>query len=249
MIGLSVTHWLMGADGWHFEPGPGVVADPFQNASCMHQVYTAAKSDYTGRVTVPVLWDKAQDTIVSNESADIIRMFNNAFDDVGATSGDYYPEPLRAEIDALNARIYDTVSNGVYKAGFATSQGAYEAAVMPLFEMLDELEVRLEHQRFLVGSLPTEADWRLFPTLVRFDAVYHGHFKCSLRRLMDYPNLWAYTRDLYAQPGVAQTINMDHVRQHYYGSHESINPTRVVPVYPPAIDFTLDAGRERLGRR
>jgi putative glutathione S-transferase len=192
---------------------------------------------------VPVLWDKARRTIVSNESADIIRMLNSAFDGVGATPGDSYPAPLRGEIDALNARIYDTLNNGVYKAGFATAQDAYEAAIGPLFETLDWLEDRLDSRRFLAGDQPTEADWRLFTTLVRFDPVYVGHFKCNIRRLADYPNLSAYTRDLYQWPGVAGTVDLTHIKRHYYMSHPTINPTRIVPV-GPRIDYSLPHGRD-----
>ncbi|WP_181705079.1 glutathione S-transferase family protein [Chthonobacter rhizosphaerae] len=245
-IGLSVVNWLMGPEGWTFEDGPGVVPGPVVGAKRLHQVYTAADPAFTGRVTVPVLWDKRTGTIVSNESAEIIRMFNSAFDAVGATPGDYYPPDLRAEIDALNGEIYDRVNNGVYKAGFATTQAAYEKAVHPLFDMLDRLEDRLADRRFLCGERVTEADWRLFTTLVRFDAVYVGHFKCNIRQLKDYPNLWAYARDLYQWPGVAATVHFDHIKGHYYQSHGTINPTGVVPA-GPAIDWTEPHGRERLG--
>jgi len=232
MISLSVVHWYMGHQGWTFEPGDGVIADPIHDAHYLHEAYTGADPEYSGRVTVPVLWDKQTETIVSNESSEIIRMFNSAFDRVGALPGDYYPQEQREEIDAINARIYSKVNNGVYKAGFATTQEAYEEAVFPLFETLDWLEQRLSHQRYLMGDRLTEADWRLFTTLVRFDPVYVGHFKCNIRRLADYPNLWAYTRDLYQHEGVADTINMHHIKDHYYGSHETINPTGVVPVGP-----------------
>ena len=236
-IAFSVTHWLHGpgkagpsSRGRAWSPTPSTAP------RCLHEVYTAADPRYTGRVSVPVLWDKRQQTIVSNESADIIRMFNSAFDQVGARDGDYYPADLRAEIDALNQRIYDTVNNGVYKAGFATSQDAYEEAVRPLFETLDWLEQRLSAQRFLCCERQTEADWRLFTTLVRFDPVYVGHFKCNLRRLVDYPNLWSYTRKLYQTPGVRETVDFGHIKRHYYQSHVTINPTGVVPV-GPEIDF------------
>lgn len=232
MISVSVVHWFMAENGWTFQPGEGCVADPINDAEFMYQVYTAALSDYSGRVTVPVLWDKHQKTIVSNESPEIIRMFNTAFDGIGATVGDFYPEPLREEIDSLNERIYDTVNNGVYKSGFATTQEAYEEAVGPLFDTLDWLEERLAKQRYLTGNTITEADWRLFTTLIRFDPVYVGHFKCNVRRISDYTNLSGYVRDLYQQPGIASTVNMDHIKQHYYSSHESINPSRVVPVGP-----------------
>lgn len=247
MISVSVVHWMMGDQGWTFAPGAGVVPDPIHKADVLHQVYTAAAPDYSGRVTVPVLWDKKTATIVSNESSEIIRMLNTAFDEFGARPGDYYPEPLRTEIDALNTRIYDTLNNGVYKAGFATTQAAYEAAVMPLFDTLDWLENRLAHQRFLVGHTVTEADWRLFTTLVRFDAVYHGHFKCNLRRISDYPNLSNYLRDLFQHPGVKATVDMDHIKNHYYASHDTINPTRVVPTGPADIlaDFAAPHDRNR----
>jgi putative glutathione S-transferase len=242
MISLSVVHWYMGHQGWTFEPGEGVIADPLHNAHYMHEVYTGADPDYSGRVTVPVLWDKKTDTVVSNESSEIIRMFNSAFDDIGAIPGDYYPQEWREEIDEVNAKVYSNVNNGVYKAGFATTQEAYEEAVIPLFETLDWLEDRLSKRRYLMGDRLTEADWRLFTTLVRFDPVYVGHFKCNIRRLADYPNLWAYTRDLYQHEGVADTINMHHIKHHYYGSHETINPTGVVPV-GPALNLNKPHGR------
>ena len=197
---------------------------------------------------MPVLWDKARGTIVSNESSEIIRMMNSAFDRVGAKPGDYYPEPLRPEIDAINARVYDTVNNGVYKAGFATTQEAYEEAVGPLFETLEWLDRRLADRRFLLGEALTEADIRLWTTLVRFDPVYVGHFKCNLRRLVDLPNLWAYARDIYAVPGVADTVNFEHIKRHYHESHRNLNPAGIVPV-GPVLDFTAPHGRERLGRR
>ncbi len=197
-IDVSVVHWLMGDDGWTFEPGEGVIADPVNHVRLMREIYALADARYTGTVTVPVLWDKQRKTIVNNESADIIRMFNSAFDALPTTAvGDYYPEALRQQIDDINARVYDTVNNGVYRSGFARSQEAYEEAVRPLFETLDGLEQRLAEQPYLVGEQITEADWRLFTTLIRFDSVYVGHFKCNLRRLVDYPNLWAYTRQLY----------------------------------------------------
>jgi glutathionyl-hydroquinone reductase len=241
-ISLSVTHWLMAENGWHFEPAEGVVPDAVMGADYLWQVYAKADPHYSGRVTVPVLWDRQRGTIVSNESADIIRMLNSAFDGVGAAPGDYYPAALRGEIDALNARIYDTVNNGVYKAGFATTQEAYEEAVFPLFETLDWLEARLARQRWLYGDVLTEADWRLFTTLLRFDPVYHGHFKCNLRRLVDYPALWSYTRELYQHPGVRGTVNMAHIKRHYYMSHTTINPHRVVPA-GPVLDFDAPPSR------
>ncbi len=243
MISLSVVHWYMAENGWTFADGDGVVADPIHDANYMYQVYQAADASYTGRVTVPVLWDKQRDTIVSNESADIIRMFNSAFDGIGATAGDYYPEPLRDEIDEINARVYTTVNNGVYKAGFATTQEAYEEAVEPLFESLEWLDDRLSTRRYLLGERITEADWRLFTTLLRFDPVYVGHFKCNRRRIVDFEHLWPYVRDLYQVPGVAGTVHMDHIKSHYYASHETINPTRIVPVGPD-IDFSEPHGRD-----
>lgn len=248
MIPLSVVHWYMAGNGWTFADGDGVVADPIHDADYMYQVYQAADPGYTGRVTVPVLWDRHKNTIVSNESADIIRMFNSAFDGIGATEGDYCPEDLREEIDAINARVYTTVNNGVYKAGFATTQEAYEEAVEPLFDSLDWLDDRLATQRYLLGDRITEADWRLFTTLLRFDPVYVGHFKCNLRRIVDYPNLWPYVRDLYQVPGIAETVHMDHIKSHYYGSHDTINPTRIVPVGPD-IDFSVPHDRDALSGR
>jgi len=245
MISVSVVHWYMAENGWTFADGDGVVPDPIHDADYLYQVYQAADASYTGRVTVPVLWDKTKHTIVSNESADIIRMFNSAFDGIGATEGDYYPEGLRKEIDEINARVYTTVNNGVYKAGFATTQEAYEEAVEPLFESLEWLDGRLSTQRYLMGDRITEADWRLFTTLLRFDPVYVGHFKCNRRRIVDFENLWPYVRDLYQVPGVAETVHMDHIKSHYYGSHETINPIRIVPVGPD-IDYSEPHGRDAL---
>ena len=240
-IGLSVTHWLMGEQGWSFEEGPGVIPDPILGARHLHELYVAADRHYTGRVTVPVLWDRERGTIVSNESADIVRMLNGAFDAAGARpvadwAADLWPEPLRAEIEAVNARVYATINNGVYRAGFATTQEAYEEAVTALFETLDWLEERLSRQRTLLGEAPTEADVRLFTTLVRFDAVYHGHFKCNLRRISDYPSLWRFTRDVHDWPGVAETVDFTHIKRHYYQSHPTINPNRIVPLFVP--DFS-----------
>lgn len=232
MIGVSVVHPHMGDQGWAFTPGDGVIPDTVNQCGFMHQLYTLNQSDYSGRVTVPVLWDKHQKCIVNNESSEIIRMFNSAFDAVGASKGDYYPQSLRPAIDAVNELVYDKVNNGVYKAGFATKQAAYDEAVTDLFDALDALEARLGEQPWLAGDQVTEADWRLFTTLIRFDAVYHGHFKCNLRRIADMPNLWRLTRLLYHWPGVAQTINFDHIKSHYYGSHPTINPTGIVPKGP-----------------
>jgi glutathionyl-hydroquinone reductase len=241
-ISLSVTHWHMGENGWSFDPGPGVIPDPIHNAKYLYQVYLADDPKASGRATTPVLWDKAQGRIVNNESADIMGMFNKAFDSVGAQPGDYYPVQLRSDIDALNERIYQDLNNGVYKAGFATSQEAYEEAAMAVFTMLDELEERLARSRYLFGERPVETDWRLFTTLVRFDAVYVGHFKCNLRRLVDYPNLWRYARDLFRQPGISETVNFDHIRNHYYTSHRAINPNGIVPI-GPELDFSAGNGK------
>jgi glutathionyl-hydroquinone reductase len=232
MIGVSVTHWLMLEHGWTFDDGPGVVPDTVNGARYLHQVYTAAEPHYSGRVTVPVLWDTKRKTIVNNESSEIVRMLNSAFDGIGAAPGDYYPADLRDEIDALNQRIYGTVNNGVYKSGFATTQAAYEEAVMPLFDTLDYLDVMLEARPYLTGDRLTEADIRLFTTLVRFDVVYHGHFKCNVRRIADYPNLSRFLRGLYQMPGIAATVNFEHIKRHYYESHRTINPTGIVPAGP-----------------
>lgn len=245
MISVSVVGMTMLEHGWTFDTTDGSTGDALFGSSYMHQVYTKADPGYTGRVTVPVLWDKQSGTIVSNESADILRMLNSAFDTIGATPGDYWPEHLRAGIEPVNERIYHTVNNGVYKSGFSTTQEAYEEALYPLFESLDWLEGRLASQRYLMGDTLTEADIRLFTTLVRFDPVYVGHFKCNLRRLVDYPNLWAYTRDIYALPGVADTVHMDHIKTHYYASHKSINPSGVVPAGPD-IDFSEPHRRQAL---
>jgi glutathionyl-hydroquinone reductase len=232
MIDVSVVHWLMLENGWEFREGPGVVPDPIHGARYLHEVYTAADRAYTGRVTVPVLWDKATGTIVNNESSELIRMLGAAFDGVGATPGDFYPAARRDEIDAVNARVYATLNNGVYRAGFATTQAAYEEAVVPLFETLDWLETRLATARWLVGDTMTEADIRLFTTLVRFDPVYVGHFKCNIRRIADYPGLARFVADMLRVPGIADTVNMEHIKRHYYESHRTINPTGIVPVGP-----------------
>ncbi len=245
IISVSVTHWHLGENGWTFEPGEGVVQDTVNYFHHLHQLYTASQPNYTGRVTVPVLWDKKTKKIVSNESSEIIRMFNTAFDGVGARSGDYYPRDLRGEIDEINSSIYDTVNNGVYKAGFATTQKAYEDAIEPLFKTLDWLDIHLTKNRYLIGDRITEADWRLFTTLVRFDPVYLGHFKCNLRRIADYSNLTGYVRELYQQPGIGSTVNIQHIKKHYYGSHDKINPTRLVPV-GPNIDYSLPHGRSNI---
>jgi glutathionyl-hydroquinone reductase len=247
-VPISVVHWRMLERGWTFDDGPGVVPDPILGAGYLHQVYLAADPSYTGRVTTPALWDRQTGTIVSNESAEILRMFNSAFDRVGARAGDYCPTELSEEIDRLNDRIYDTVNNGVYQAGFATTQEAYDGAVGPLFETLDWLEARLAQQRYLCGERLTEVDIRLLVTLLRFDLIYHGHFKCNARRIADYPNLSNYARDLYQVPGVAATFNPMHAKRHYYESHRTINPSGIVPVGPAlAFDRPHDRGRFAAG--
>ena len=246
VISMSVVNAYMGPEGWTFEPGPGVVADDINGASRLHQVYTKADPTYSGRVTVPVLWDKQRKTMVSNESADIIRMLNTAFNDVGGNDLDLYPADVQAEIDELNDFIYPNVNNGVYRAGFATEQGPYDEAVRALFAALDRLEGRLATRRYLTGERISEADWRLFTTLVRFDAVYVGHFKCNIRELRDYPNLWGYLRDLYQQPGIADTVDIDYIKEHYYRSQVAVNPTGVIPA-GPSIDFAAPHGRAAPG--
>lgn len=246
MIDVSVVNPLMLSEGWELNRDfPGATGDALYRLERLYQLYLKADANYSGRVTVPVLWDRQNETIVSNESADIIRMFNTAFDDLGARPGDYYPHALRADIDAWNERIYDRVNNGVYKAGFATKQSAYEEAVQALFDELDVLEKHLSTNRYLVGGRITEADWRLFTTLIRFDAVYVGHFKCNLHRIADYPALSGYVRELYQVPGVAETVNLQHIQHHYYRSHKTINPTGIVPA-GPVQDFTAPHGRETL---
>ncbi|MEM6497540.1 MAG: glutathione S-transferase family protein [Pseudomonadota bacterium] len=245
MIDVSVVHWEMREHGWTFADGEDVVADPIHNAKFMHQVYTAAKADYTGKVTVPTVWDKQKGTIASNESSEIIRMFNSAFDGVGARPGDYYPEALRAEIDRVNTRVYHDINNGVYKSGFAKSQAAYDKAVTALFDALDWAEDLLGERRYMAGDTFTEADIRLFTTLIRFDPVYHTHFKCNKRRLSEFPRLWALTKEIYAMPGVAETTNFDHIRRHYYESHLDINPMGIVPLMPE-MDLSEVSGVQRL---
>lgn len=232
LISVSVVNPYMGEHGWTFQAGSGVIADPVQQSRYLYQLYTKAQHDYSGRVTVPMLWDLKQNTIVNNESSELLRMLNSAFDGLGAKEGDYTPAHLLDDIDAINAVVYDRVNNGVYKAGFATSQNVYEEEVKRLFTTLDELEARLSKQPYLVGNDITEADWRLFTTLIRFDSVYFGHFKCNLKPLSQYKNLWSYTRELYQWPGVAATVNFQHIKQHYYTSHPTINPNRIVPVGP-----------------
>ncbi|MFI0847295.1 glutathione S-transferase family protein [Mesorhizobium sp. IMUNJ 23232] len=246
VISVSVVHHFMGKDGWTFLAEDGATGDDLYGLDFLHQIYTKADPRYSGRVTVPVLWDRKEQTIVSNESPEIIRMLNAAFDEWGDKSVDFYPEALRTEIDEINALVYPAINNGVYRAGFATTQEAYEEAFGELFSALDTLEERLSRQCYLVGGKITEADWRLFTTLARFDPVYVGHFKCNLRRIADYPNLSNYLRDLYQVLGVAETVNMHHIKSHYYGSHTTINPTRIVPV-GPAIDYTAPHDRGRFG--
>lgn len=245
VVPVSVVNWYMGDEGWTFAPGEGVIADPVFGAARLYEIYQKADSRFTGRVTVPVLWDTKTRTIVNNESSEIIRMFNSAFDGVGAKPGDFYPEALRGEIDTINQRVYSTLNNGVYKSGFATTQEAYEAAVYPLFETLDWLEARLSERRYLTGADFTEADVRLFTTLIRFDAVYVGHFKTNLKRLVDYPNLWAYTREIYQNPVIHRTVDFDHIKKHYYASHRGVNPAGIVPA-GPLVDYDEPHGRERL---
>lgn len=244
-VSLSIVHWHMGPDGWKFATDNGSAGDPLYEAELLRDLYLKVDPRYSGRVTVPILWDKETATIVSNESSDIIRMFNSAFDQLGAADIDFYPKHLRQEIDEVNRRVYDSVNNGVYKAGFATTQQAYREAVTAVFDALDWLEARLSIQPYLVGTQITEADWRLFTTLVRFDAVYFGHFKCNLKRLLDYPALWAYTRELYQHPGIAETVNMEHIKGHYYGSHTSINPNGIIPL-GPTIDWWEPHGRHNI---
>jgi putative glutathione S-transferase len=248
LIPVSVVSPLMYERGWTFNRDEGSTGDPVNDASTIGDIYLKADPHYSGRATVPVLWDKTRGTIVNNESSEIIRMFNAAFDGLTGNRDDYYPQPLRGEIDAINARVYDSVNNGVYRAGFATTQEAYAEAFAQLFAALDELEARLGRQRYLAGDIATEADWRLFTTLVRFDAVYVGHFKCNLRRIADYPNLSNYASELYQWPGVAATVDFDHIKRHYYMSHRTINPTGIVPV-GPALDFAAPHDRARLRRR
>lgn len=245
-ITVSVVHPDMLAGGWRFATDfNGATGDDLFGSDYLHQIYTRADPKMTGRVTVPILWDKERGTIVSNESSEIIRMFNSAFDHITGDAQDFYPMEWRDQIDAMNDRVYRFVNNGVYKAGFATSQSAYDRAVGPLFETLDALDAHLAQAPFLVGDRITEADWRLFTTLVRFDLVYHLHFKCNRRRLIDYPNLWAYTRGLYQWPKVAETVHFDHIVRHYHYSHDMINPNRILPINP-ILDWHAPHGRSGL---
>ncbi len=243
-ISISIVDPLMGDDGWAFSDGPGCIPDTLHGCDFLREVYVLADPHYTGRVTVPVLWDREHSTIVNNESSEIIRMLYREFGDIASSGRDSMPEDLHERIDEINALIYNGVNNGVYRCGFATSQSAYEEAFEILFETLDGLEQRLSTRRYLMGARLTEADWRLFTTLLRFDPVYFGHFKCNRNRLVDFPNLWNYTRELFQFPGVEGTVDFDHIKQHYYRSHGSINPTGVVPV-GPEIDFWQPHDRER----
>ncbi len=239
-ISYTYVEPLMLENGWRIPAGEG----PLSDAEFMYHVYLTNDSTYSGQCSVPVLWDKVQNKIVSNESSEIIRMFNNAFKDIGNDTVDYYPETLRTEIDEVNILTYENINNGVYRSGFARTQEAYDNAVTQVFNALDEVEKRLSKQRYLVGGQITEADWRLFPTILRFDPVYHGHFKCNIRRIVEYPNIWNYLLDLFQQPGIADTVFMDNIKLHYYGSHETVNPTRIVP-RGPEIDFTETHNRGR----
>ena len=245
VISVSVVHPLMPEESWLFGEYPGSTEDHINHAHYLAENYLKADPGFEGLVTVPVLWDRKRQTIVNNESSEIIRMLNSAFDDYGNTEIDFYPQFLRKEIDEVNELVYHNINNGVYRAGFATTQAAYDEAFDSLFNALDKLEQRLAKQRYLAGSQITEADWRLFTTLVRFDAVYFSHFKTNKKRLVDYPNLWAYTRELYQVPGIAETVNMEHIKFHYFASHRSINPTGIVPK-GPEIDFMLEHGREHI---
>lgn len=241
LVTVSIVEPLMLENGWQFAQ-PGQHADQrrqdhLYSSQFLHQIYTRAEPKFSGRVTVPVLWDKQRETIVNNESADIIRMFNSAFDHITGNHNDYYPEQLRETIDTLNTWIYESVNNGVYRAGFATTQTAYAQAFTKLFDALDTLDTQLGQHRYLTGNSVTEADWRLFTTLIRFDAVYFGHFKCNKQRIADYPNLSAYVRDLFQHEDIASTVNLEHIKTHYYGSHRTINPTGIIPIGPD-LDFS-----------
>ena len=238
MISVSVVNPLMLENGWTFEEDEGVIADPVLNADFLHQIYTYVEPNYSGRVTVPVLFDLKQNKIVNNESSEILRMLNSAFDGIGAKPGDYSPVDLMNEIDAINEKVYHNINNGVYKAGFSTDQEVYEEEVEKVFAALDEVEEILARQPYLVGDKITEADWRLFTTLIRFDPVYYNHFKCNYRHVYEYPNIWRYTKELYNHPGVAETVDFRHIKEHYYRSHQTINPTGVVPK-GPVLDLSI----------
>ncbi len=245
IIGMTVVDPIRDDRGWAFRDGPGHTKDPINGFQFLREAYLANDPSYDSRVTVPVLWDTVTKRVVSNSDDDIMRMFNHAFNRLTIQTQDYYPENLREGIDSLNALIYDRINDGVYRAGFATKQEAYEKAVKKLFEALDELDRRLSGQRYLFGSSIVETDWRLFVTLVRFDAVYHGHFKCNIRQIQDYPNLFGYLKDLYQHEGVAETVNFDHIKRHYYMTHDDINPTGIVPL-GPLQDLASPHGREAL---
>ena len=244
-IGMTAVDPIRDERGWAFRDGPGYSRDPINGFEFLSEAYVATDPNYRGRVTVPVVWDRQTKRIVNNSDDDIMRIFETGFEALAKDRIDLYPSRHRAEIDALNELIYETVNNGVYRAGFATSQRAYEKAAYRVFETLDELEQRLANRRYLITGHPVETDWKLFVTLIRFDAVYYGHFKCNLRRIVDYPNLWGYLRDLYQIPGIAETVNFDHIKRHYYMTHDEINPTRIVPI-GPVLDLTSPHGRERL---
>ena len=246
VISVSVTEPLYGKTGWEFGTTPGATPDTVNGKRTLAEIYLLADPHYSGRVSVPVLWDKKQRSVVNNESAEIIRMLNSAFDAFTDVKTDYYPEALRAEIDRINDLVYPNVNNGVYRAGFATTQAAYEEAARGVFNVLDQLEERLSRQRYLAGRQTTEADWRLFTTLIRFDVVYYSHFKCNLRRVADYPNLWNYLRELYQVPQIAETVSIEHIKRHYYGSQRQVNPTGIVPI-GPLIDFHAPHDRGRFG--
>lgn len=245
IVGMTVVDPIRDEKGWAFRNGPGYSEDPINGFRYLSEAYQKTDPTFNDRVTVPVLWDKKTGRIVSNADDDIMRMLNSELNPFTDVKTDFYPAPLRAEIDEINGFVYPNINDGVYRAGFATTQGSYEQAVRNLFGALDRIEARLSKQRYLVGQRITEADWRLFPTLIRFDAVYHGHFKCNIRRIVDYPHLWGYLRDLYQQDGVAETVNFDHIKRHYYVTHNDINPTRIVPV-GPALDLGSPNGRDRL---
>ncbi len=252
IIGVSVVHPYMDDEGWSFDTGfPGASGDDLYQYQRMHQIYTKAQPDYTGIITVPVLWDKKRQTIVNNESSEIIRIFNSAFnpliEDRQAREQDFYPPQLRTQIDEINEFVYNNINNGVYRTGFATKQAVYEKAYDRLFNALDRVEEILSRQRYLVADQLTEADWRLFVTLLRFDPVYVGHFKCNKKRIRDYENLYNYMLELYQWPGIAETVHFDHIKYHYYTSHKMINPTGIVPVGPEQ-DLLQPHNRDRFGR-
>lgn len=248
IISLSIVDPIMGEDGWFFSSEPGCIPDDINGCQYLHQIYTRANPNFTGRVSTPVLWDKKHNTIVNNESSEIIRMFNSQFNDLTNSTDDFYPDHLHTHIDTINEIIFQNINRGVYKAGFSDNQHDYNLAFDTLFRTLDEMEDRLSYNRYLVGDQITEADWRFFMTLIRFDAVYYVHFKCNLRLIQNYPNLYGYTRELYQHPGIAETINFEHIKQHYYASRRHINPYRIVPK-GPAMDFSTPHHRENCGRK